>query len=117
MFFKIQSKYKKKEKFILSKEKTAELLCNIYHYILRWIWANFFLDKEKTTDNRILVLQKEGENPMDGTCGQRGKNNQTDGIFRIVNEKKGLGDFDTQRTYWIHEGQIETASNVTYDFS
>lgn len=35
--------------------------------------ANFFMHKEKTADNRNLLLQKEFENPMDGTCGQRGK--------------------------------------------
>lgn len=48
---------------LINKEKSAELLCNIYSSVRQWILGNILKNEEK-------ILLKNAENTMDMACEQ-----------------------------------------------
>lgn len=52
--------------------KSVDLLHIVSSPLCQCMLNNFLTDEKKTSDNRDLVLQKDVENAIDGTCELRG---------------------------------------------
>lgn len=58
------------ENFVKNKEKTAGLLCNIYHSIQKWMIKKVLTDKEITRSDGDVVLKLDADYFMDKTHEQ-----------------------------------------------
>lgn len=76
-----------------NKEKSDGFLCDIHPLLRQCLLDNLPTDEEQTRISRKIVLQKDTDNSMDGTCKQKGC------IIENTNKKK--------KYPWNHEKTVK----------